>query len=53
MTEYRDHHAMIFVTPDAAGPLESMRREWDPDMAAVIAAHVTLVYPHEATSTCS
>lgn len=48
MTEYRDHHAMIFVTPDAAGPLESMRREWDPDMAAVIAAHVTLVYPHEA-----
>ena len=48
MTEYRDHHATIFVTPDVAGPLEAMRREWDPDMAAVVAAHVTLVYPHEA-----
>ena len=48
MTEYRDHHATIFVPPEVSGPLESMRREWDPDMAAVIAAHVTLVYPHEA-----
>jgi 2'-5' RNA ligase len=45
---YRDPHATIFVPLDAAGPLEAMRREWDPDMATAIAAHVTLVYPHEA-----
>ena len=39
---------MIFVPPDVAAPLEAVRREWDPDMAAQVAAHVTLVYPHEA-----
>jgi GNAT superfamily N-acetyltransferase len=31
-----------------AGPVEAARRRWDPDMAAAIAAHVTLVYPREA-----
>jgi 2'-5' RNA ligase len=46
--DYRDHHATIFVPPDVAEPLEIARRQWDPDMAAVIDAHVTVVYPNEA-----
>jgi 2'-5' RNA ligase superfamily len=48
MTEYRDHHATIFVAPAIAGPIEAVRREWDPAMAAQIAAHVTVAYPQEA-----
>lgn len=48
MPDYRDHHATIFVPPDLAEPLEVTRRQWDPDMAAVIPAHVTVVYPNEA-----
>lgn len=48
MTEYRDHHATIFVAPAIAGPIEAARREWDPAMAAQIAAHVTVAYPQEA-----
>ena len=46
--EYRDHHATIFVAPAIAGPIEAARREWDPAMAAQIAAHVTVAYPQEA-----
>jgi 2'-5' RNA ligase len=46
--EYRDHHATIFVAPAIAGPIEAVRREWDPAMAAQIAAHVTVAYPQEA-----
>ena len=45
---YRDHHATIFVPANVAGPLEVTRRQWDPEMAVVIAAHVTVVYPDEA-----
>jgi 2'-5' RNA ligase len=48
MPDHRDHHATIFVPPEVAGPLEAIRREWDPGMASRIASHVTLVYPHEA-----
>lgn len=48
MTDYRDHHATIFVTPEAAGPVEAARQEWDPVMARQIAAHVTLAYLQEA-----
>jgi 2'-5' RNA ligase len=48
VSEYREHHATIFVPPEAAGPVEIARRNWDPDMAAQIAAHATLIYPHEA-----
>src|SRR5262249_18946563 len=48
MGPYRSHHATIFVAPQIAGPIEAVRREWDPDMADCIAAHVTLVYPEEA-----
>lgn len=48
MTEHRDHHATIFVAPERAGAIEAVRREWDPVMAAQIAAHVTLAYPREA-----
>ena len=45
MTDDRDHHATIFVPPDVARPVEAARREWDPVMAAQIAAHVTVVHP--------
>jgi hypothetical protein len=48
MADYRDHHATIFVAPEVAGPIEAARQDWDPDMAARIAAHVTVAYPHEA-----
>jgi 2'-5' RNA ligase len=48
MADYRDHHATIFVAPEVAGPIEAARRNWDPDMAARIAAHVTVAYPREA-----
>ena len=48
MTEYRDHHATIFVAPAFAGPIEAARRAWDPAMAAQIAAHVTVAYAQEA-----
>jgi GNAT superfamily N-acetyltransferase len=44
----RDHHATIFVPPEVAIPIEAARRAWDPDMAAQIAAHVTVAYPREA-----
>lgn len=46
--DYRDDHATIFVLPEVAGPLEAVRQEWDPAMAAQIGAHVTLAYPQEA-----
>jgi 2'-5' RNA ligase len=48
MTDYRDHHATIFVAPEVAGPIEAVRQDWDPRMAARIAAHVTVAYPQEA-----
>lgn len=48
MTGHREHHATIFVAPEAAGPIEAIRRAWDPEMATQIAAHVTLAYPQEA-----
>jgi 2'-5' RNA ligase len=48
MGDYRNHHATIFVAPEVAGPIEAARRDWDPDMAARIAPHVTVAYPHEA-----
>jgi 2'-5' RNA ligase len=45
---YRNHHATIFVPPGIAEPIEAVRQEWDPAMAAQIRAHVTLAYPQEA-----
>ena len=48
MPAHADHHATIFLSPEVAGPIESIRRVWDPAMAAQIAAHVTLAYPREA-----
>jgi hypothetical protein len=48
MGDYHNHHATVFVAPEVAGPIEAARRNWDPDMAARIAAHVTVAYPHEA-----
>jgi len=48
MTDYRDHHATIFLPPEVAGSIEAARRECDPVRASRIAGHVTLVYPQEA-----
>jgi len=44
----RNHHATIIVPPGIAEPIEAVRQEWDPVMAAQIRAHVTLAYPQEA-----
>src|SRR5687767_9678117 len=48
MADYRDHHATVFLAPRVAGVIEELRQEWDPSMAALIPAHITLVYPREA-----
>jgi len=48
MTTYRNHHATIFVAPEIAEPIEAIRQQWDPVMAAQIGAHITLAYPQEA-----
>jgi 2'-5' RNA ligase len=48
MTDYRDHHATVFLPPEIASSIEAVRQEWDPDMATQIPAHVTLIYPNEA-----
>ncbi|MBI1847178.1 MAG: hypothetical protein HY294_16855 [Candidatus Rokubacteria bacterium] len=48
MARHQDHHAPIFVGPDIVGPIEAMRRTWDPVMASQIAAHVRVAYPREA-----
>lgn len=45
---FAKHHATLFVDPEVSEPIEHLRRQWDPDMARQIAAHVTLVYPWEA-----
>ncbi len=48
MAPYSDHHATIFLSGDAALQIESVRRRWDPAMAAQTDAHVTVIYPQEA-----
>ena len=50
LSAHRDHHATIFVPPDAAVPIDAVRRVWDPVMAAQVAAHVTVAYPDESPS---
>ncbi len=40
-------HVTLFVGPPANIAVEELRRAWDPAMAAQIAAHVTVAYPHE------
>ncbi|MFI6902159.1 2'-5' RNA ligase family protein [Nonomuraea sp. NPDC050394] len=40
-------HLSIALRGPAAEPLERLRRIWDPRMADVVPAHVTLVYPEE------
>jgi 2'-5' RNA ligase len=49
MSEYRNHHATIFIESRIAASIEAVRRTWDPVMATQIAAHVTLTYPQEVT----
>lgn len=41
------HHATAFLPSAAAIEIESLRRKWDPVMAAQIPVHFTLVYPEE------
>jgi 2'-5' RNA ligase len=48
LMNYRNHHATIFVPLGLAEPIEAVRQEWDPVMAAQIRAHITLAYPQEA-----
>lgn len=45
---YTNYHATLFMPPEVASVIESLRHAWDPIMAAQIAAHVTLAYPQEA-----
>ncbi|MBB5077456.1 2'-5' RNA ligase family protein [Nonomuraea endophytica] len=40
-------HLSIALRGPAAEPLERLRQVWDPRMADVVPAHVTLVYPEE------
>ena len=42
-------HATIFVDPKGSGPIEALRRRWDPALAEQIPAHVTVTYPSEVT----
>lgn len=44
-------HLMAFLPADAARQVEALRRASDPGMAAMVAAHVTVVYPEEAPDT--
>jgi 8-oxo-dGTP diphosphatase len=41
-------HAVIFLEPAVAAPLEALRARWDPAMADQIGSHVTLAYPEES-----
>lgn len=41
-------HLTILLAGPSATLLESLRQTWDPVMAAVVPAHVTLLYPEEA-----
>lgn len=43
-------HVTLFLEPEAAQPVEVLRRRWDPAMASQIAAHVTVAYPDEVGS---
>lgn len=46
--ELRSPHATVFLDPVAAD-VEPVRRQWDPLMASLIAAHVTVAYPNEVS----
>ena len=48
MAQLERHHATLFLDPAFAGPVEELRRRWDPVMHRQIAAHVSLLYPGEA-----
>ena len=41
------HHAMLFPSGVVMAGIEALRRAWNPDMAAAIGPHITLVYPDE------
>jgi hypothetical protein len=47
MSTLTRHHVTAFMDPAVSGPVEELRRRWDPQMAAQIAAHVTVIYPEE------
>jgi mutator protein MutT len=41
-------HLAAVLPAAAARPIEALRRRWDPVMAEVVPAHLTLAYPEEA-----
>jgi 8-oxo-dGTP diphosphatase len=41
-------HAVAFIGPAAAAPIEALRARWDPALADQIRAHITLAYPDES-----
>lgn len=46
-------HVTVFLEPTVAGPVEVLRRRWDPAMASQIDAHVSAAYPTEIESVLS
>jgi 8-oxo-dGTP diphosphatase len=46
--QLRYPHAVIFIGPRAAAPIEALRANWDPALADQIRAHVTLAYPDDS-----
>ena len=45
----RRHLTILLTDSDVADAIERMRCRWDPAMAAIAPAHVTVVYPEEAS----
>ncbi|OLF14813.1 2'-5' RNA ligase family protein [Actinophytocola xanthii] len=40
-------HLCVLLDATATGPVQEWRQRWDPVMAAVVPAHLTVVYPEE------
>jgi hypothetical protein len=45
----RRHLTILLAESDVTDAIERLRRRWDPVMAAIIPAHVTVVYPEEVS----
>lgn len=43
-------HVLLALRGEGAEELQTLRVEWDPEMAARVPAHVTLVYPEETVN---
>jgi 8-oxo-dGTP pyrophosphatase MutT (NUDIX family) len=49
VTGARRHLTIVLPDGPILAPIEAMRAEWDPSMAAGVPAHVSVVYPEEIT----